>query len=316
VVGKPAAAAQNFRLDLKGAEVRRALAEAGVRTVLLKGAAFSQLLYSSPGQRAYSDIDLLLDERQLDTAHVILAGMDFARFDEDSPAAQTDPSVGDAIGVLGAVHGGAWLRARDGVVVDLHTTLPQVPAEPSRVWAELSPRTQAIDVGGLEAEALDPPASALVVALHAAHHGGEWGPSLMDLGRAVAVLDDSTWREAAALARTLGAEQWFGVGLGLDPRGRQIAESLGLSIEPSAGLRALWAGGTWSSIVLAAIREEGSVTARARLILRVVWPSPAAMRRGSSLARRGPLGLAAAYVLRPVQLGARLWRNRGAVPRD
>jgi hypothetical protein len=312
---KPAAAAGNFRLDIKGAEVRRVLSGAGVATVVLKGAAFVALLYGSPGVRAYGDIDLLIDERQLSRAHAVLIGLGFERFDEDSPSAQTDPTVGDLVGALGALHGGAWVRTADGIVIDIHTTLPQVPANPATVWSFLAGHTQSLTVGGLEARVLDPPATALLVALHAAHHGENWGSALMDLRQAIAILDEDCWREARELARDLAAERPFGVGMGLDPDGRRMAQEFGLSTDPTPALRTLWRGGNWTEMILAALREEKSVVGRARLACRILWPSPAAIRRGSALARRGRAGLLIAYAWRPLQLTDRALRARSG-PRN
>lgn len=310
MAGKPAAAASNFRIDIKGAGIRRLLSAAGIQVILLKGAAFAHLLYAAPGERSYNDVDLLLDATDLEKAQRVLADSGFERFDEDSVSAQTDPSIGTAIGALGALHGGAWARASDGLVVDLHTSLPQVTADPATVWLELSGHTDRIEIGGTEAEVLDAPASALVAALHAAHHGPEWGPTLMDLGRAVHVLRRSDWIEARDLAASLDAIGPFGVGLGLDPDGAVLAQELGVATSPSPALRAMWAGGTWTTIVLTALRSERPLTARLRLAVRLTWPSPGAMRRGSVLARRGRPGLAAAYLLRPFQLALLLWGRR------
>lgn len=311
-----AGAAATFRLDVKAGEVRRALGRAGVSTVLLKGPAFAALFYEQPRARRYSDVDLLIKPGDGPAAYDVLRRLGFRRFDAEGPSIQTDPATAGLIEATGALHGVAWLRDADGLAVDLHHSLPQVSAEPEAVWAAVSAHVTTIDVAGAPTDVLDPAASALLAALHAAHHGPHWGGALEDLTRAVEVLGQETWRDAARVAADLQAETAMGVGLGLTTSGRRVAEALDLPTTPSLALEMLWSGEPWSAAFLAALPAQPGLRARARLLARVLWPSAAAMRRGSALARRGRRGLVAAYAFRSLQLLRRLPRAlRGQVGR-
>ncbi len=55
-------------LQLVALRVRTALAEAGIRSTMLKGPALSEAIYGDPGRRLSNDIDLLVDTEQLDAA--------------------------------------------------------------------------------------------------------------------------------------------------------------------------------------------------------------------------------------------------------
>lgn len=301
-----AAAASTFRLDVKGAEIRRLLAAAGVRTVLIKGPAFARLLYADPTSRGYTDVDLLLEPGAVGRGEEVLADQGFRRFEEEAQVRQTDPVVGKAVGALGAFHSVAWVRDRDSFVVDLHDTLPQVGVSEKVVWRQLTGHLDVIDVGGVPTEVLDRPATALLVALHAAHHGPTWRTAIRDLDAAVQTLDIACWEAARELAITLDADTAMGVGMGLIDGGRVVAQRLSLSTEPSPAHRLLWAGAPWSSSIIGALVEQSDLRSKARLIARIMWPSPAALRRGSALARRGRSGLLAAYALRLFQIARRL----------
>lgn len=300
------AAAHCFRLDIKGAEVRGALSAVGVFPVLLKGRAFAELLYPDPVARAYEDIDLLIDPTRLEAAGDVLKRLGFSQPTEDTPAAQTDLSVGTRIGALGDTYGQTWIRDDDGIVVDLHDGLPQVAADKGKVWRLINDHLDVMEVGGTPAQVLDRPASALLVALHAGHHGPAGGRPLADLEQAVSVFDIDCWREAADLARELGADAPFGAGLGLTSEGRSIAQQLGISSEPSSGLSLKWSGAPWGVAFMHALGEQPGLKAKVSLFARVVWPTPASMRRSSRLARRGAGGLATAYLLRTLRLAGRL----------
>jgi hypothetical protein len=298
--------ASAFRLDVKGADIRQALRAAGVRTVLLKGAAFARLLYPDPGLRGYTDVDLLVDPDVVGRAERVLADRGFRRFDEEAPVRQTDPAVGEAVGAQGASHSVAWARDRDSFVVDLHDSLPQVGVPEDVVWQQITRHLDVLDIGGLPTEILDRPATALLVALHAAHHGPNWPSATRDLAGAVETFEIGCWEAARDLAVTLRAEIPMGVGLGLCAGGRAIAHRLSLRTEPSSAHLLLWAGAPWSASVIEALTGQPDLRTKATLIRRILWPTPAALRRGSALARRGRPGLLAAYVLRLFQLARRL----------
>jgi hypothetical protein len=290
--------------------VRDALRRAGVQHLLLKGPAFDRLLYDEPRQRPYQDIDLLVRATDVPLAHEVLRSHGFRRFDEESPSGQTDAAVALIVGAAGAIHGGAWVRESDQVAVDLHHSLPQVPADPDVVWSALQRHAHELDVAGVPADVLDPVASALLIAVHAAHHGPAWGGAMRDLEVALRVLDESVWQEAGVLARDLQAERAMGVGLGLSILGQALAESLGLDSRPTRAFESLWSGASWTSVVAEHLSSQPTLRAKASLVWRLLWPTPEALRRGSGLARRGRLGLWAAYLVRLVALARQAYQAR------
>jgi hypothetical protein len=298
--------ASTFRLDVKGAEIRQAFGAAGIRTILLKGRAFALLLYPDPGSRAYSDVDLLVDPAAMQRAEQILGAYGFRRFDPEAPVRQTDAAVGRAVGVQGASHSAAWLRDQDNFIIDLHDSLPQVGVPEGVVWEQITQHLDVLTVAGVATETLDRPASALLVTLHAAHHGPDWVGADADLKRAVEVFDAECWEAALEIAVSLQAEAMMGIGLGLTDAGRTIAERLSLPTEPSPANRLLWAGAPWSASVVESLIGQRDLRASLALVGRILWPTPVALRRGSALARRGRRGLIAVYALRPFQLARQL----------
>jgi hypothetical protein len=302
-IGTGAAAASTFRLDVKGAELRHSLEAAGVRPVLLKGPALGNLLYpDQPRSRLYSDVDLLIDPDAMPRTERLLAAAGFRRLDRESTVRGTDLALGRAVGAHGAAHATTWLRDRDQLTVDLHDSLPQCGAPARVVWQHITRHLDVLTVGGVRTETLDRPASALLIALHAAHHGPRWGRAAMDLERALTVFDDHCWGAARELAVALDAQAAMGVGLGTSAEGRALARRLSLVTEPTTAQRLLWDGAPWSATVLEALIAQRGLRARMRVLAQVLWPTPAALRRGSALARRGRRGLIAAYAIRPLQL--------------
>lgn len=278
-------AAANWRLDIKGAEVRANLAAAGVPCVLLKGRAFAELFYGDGAPRPYCDCDLLVAPTLSGAASAVLSGLGFDAMDR-------------------APHSRAWCRETDGVWVDLHHSLPQLEADPADVWAILWRRATSIIVGGSPTRVLDPAASGLLASLHLAHHGADAAGPREDLARAIDQLAGDCWDDAANLARELGAAAAMGTGLRLLPTGIAIAERLDLPWAPSAYVLLNW-GAPWEATVWEALASTHSARARASLLARFLAPTPDFLRQRSALARRGPRGMALAYAVRPFLLAAR-----------
>ena len=166
-------------------------------------------------------------------------------------------------------------------------------------------------------EVLGMPGWVLHIALHAAQHGVDSERPLTDLGRAIRNVDEQVWREATELARRVDALPAFATGLRLDDPGRQ--EAGGASApprgSPAAG-RAARRPEARVAITLERLASEGSLRARARLLLGALFPSPGYMRkwatgRGWPWAGAGPpgrLGLWLAYIWRLIWILGRLPR--------
>ena len=286
------AVARRLTLDSTTARVTGGMRAAAVRCILLKGASLNDLY---DGSRQYSDIDLLISPRSAEEAEAVLEGLGF-ELRHDDP------------------HSRLWRR--DGVDVDLHTTIVGAQVDSDRVWQILSGQTETVEVGGAPVEALSRPARTLHVVLHAAQHGSQEAKPLGDLRRALDLVPADTWEEAAHLAVELEAQAAFWSGLSMEPAGRELSESLGLERGPTrteTELRASSAPPT--AVGLLRLAETPGLAAKLKLIWREAFPSAAFLRDWTPIARRGPVGLALAYVWRPLWILIRLWPALAAITR-
>ena len=296
-----AQAMRALALDALGAQLVEALKESGIPAIVLKGPAIATWLYRHHELRPYGDTDLLVPPGDWAEASATLGRLGFR--EDLGPLAH--PRM-ESIASTG------WVRGTDSV--DLHCTLWGIEAEPARAWDVLSATSVPMKVGGAQVQVLAPAARAMHVALHAAQHGEPEGKPMRDLELALDLLDEDLWREATELAGELHATAGFATGLRMLPKGSELAARLGVGSVASvdALLRV-------AQVPLAHGFEELATTPGLRGKLAIVrgelLPTAAFMRWWSPLARRGGLGLAAAYVWRPVYLalkagpGLLAWRR-------
>lgn len=299
--------ARALSVDALMPEVLSALSGASVEHVLLKGPAIAAWLYRPDESRPYVDADLLIKPQHLATAEDVLRGLGFRSMVRDYEDGRR------------LEHDSLWVREGTGVTIDLHRTLPRVRGmSPEWVWRHLWPRTHEISLPapGGTVRVLDEPALALLVALHAAHHVGHSDLEIQpiaDLRRALAKLDLQVWREAFRLAEALRAGPQMSRGLHATAEGSELAAALGLPAPSSeeneaAGFERLAASRTaWG---------------RARLLVRVLIPSPSYLRWSSRLARSGRVGFLLAYLTHPfvtlfhAPRGYRVWRQSRRAARE
>ena len=231
-----------FWLDVEYTRIAPAFAAAGITTILLKGPAFDQLLFGGTRSRSYSDVDLLVDPACVLAAERLLRQAGFQRGEQGSAARQLVRRAGNAVGLLADAHATPWVRDRDRFTLDLHRTLPLLGVAAGPAWRALCARRDTITVARAEVPTLDRPASALLIALHAAHHGPSWERARVDLQRACEVLEPDVWRAAALLAHDLRSDAAMGIGLGTVKDGHALAHELGLRTKPTAAHRLVWSG--------------------------------------------------------------------------
>lgn len=295
-------AAHGLHVDATTAEAVTAFAAAGIRSVLLKGPALATWLYDDGSPRSYVDADLLVGPADFERAQAILAELGYV---ED-------------LGLAPPSHARPWGRPSDNAKVDLHGSLAGASTAAPETWRVVSEQTDRLTVAWTLVEVPRLPVRALVVALHAAHHGSEGLQPLEDLDRALRVADDAIWREAVAAAEQLNAVPAFTRGLRMRPAGVALAERLGLASE--ALIEAARQGGVGGSLALGFERLAARRGARAKLAL--IWgelfPSAVFIRWWWPPARRGRLALVAGYVrrvawlLRYARPGLRVWRRARA----
>ena len=289
-------AVQCLWLDAVAAEVTTALSANGLRSVLLKGPVTARWLYpDDQTARHYRDVDLLVAPDVYAGAEEVLVSLGFDRSHEERLSDEVE------------LHGHEWRRGSDGAAVDLHRSLhflEDLPAE--MVWRSVAEATVPFEVAGTTVEAPSLPWRTLHVVLHASPEGPPERQSWADLARALDVLDEALWREAAALAASLNVEAAMGAGLRLLPQGRELAGRLGLPDRPPDRfvLRRDTAPRQVRSV--ARLVELRGSRRRARYVAQKLFPPPDFLRQWTPLASRSRLGLAAAYGLRLVWSFARL----------
>ena len=284
-------------IDAVTARVVVALRDRGVRPVLLRGPAIGRLLYEADRGREYVDVDLLVSIDVFETAERGLTSLGFTHTALEQELRGDRPRYSHT-----------WVNGTNGVMVDLHRSLTGVRAAPARVWDELSARTESLEVSNVTVDVPAPPAGTLVVVLNAIQHGLGDPRSLAELRRAIDVVPFSTWREAAALAGRLDAEEAFASGLRLTTEGARRAEELGLPARRSVATELKAQSAPEMSLTFDWVVREAGVRDGVRLVARKVVPSAAFMREWFPPARRSRLGLTAAYAWRP------LWVLVHAVP--
>ncbi len=284
--------ARSLRLDFAAADVIAALRERGIRSILLKGRALQDLLYADGAPRPYDDVDLLVPRPLLREAGEALEALGFELLYAGETAA--------------VPHAETWIRRPAWVAIDLHWTLPGVGAGAGDVWEALSTSTVKVAIGGGEAETLSPPATALLIGLHAAQHGPARWHTMEDLERALVRLDEPTWQAAAGLAQRLGAEERFAAGLRLAAAGRELADALGLPERRSVETILRGGSETTLSLGLEKLARTRGLKRKLVLVTRELFPSPEFMRTFWPRARAGRLWLALAYPRRLVWLALRL----------
>ena len=176
---------------------------------------------------------------------------------------------------------------------------------------QLSAGTERQRVGGIKVEVLRPAARALHVALHAAQHGSRASKPTEDLRRALALLDDDLWHEAAVLAAHIQALPASRPACATCPRARFWPRDWRCPTRFRLRSRCARVFGRRS--------PSGSTLWRARTVRRRSCgcsagspiPSPSLMRARQPLARRGVIGLLLAYLWRLPYLvlwaGPALW---------
>jgi hypothetical protein len=279
------AAVLGLAIDRATAEAVVAFRDAGIRSVLLKGASFDAWLYASGEPRLYGDIDLLIPARDGQRAGPVLEALGYRQRSDREPETVVE-------------HATVWVRPGDRMHVDLHRTLAGVEPKGIDPWEVLAADTESMQVGGTAVEILSEPGRALHVALHAALPGPNSQKTLIDLTRALERLPIATWKAAAGLAERLGAEAAFAAGLGRLPAGAELTATLELTPERSLQDALLADSAPYSAWTVDRLSKTRGVRAKLRIILPRLFPKPEFMRVWYPVARRGRAGLALAYLRR------------------
>jgi hypothetical protein len=288
VSGRAAAAADRLRIDAATAEVLKGFEAVGVESLLLKGPSLDAWLYPGGDRLSYLDADLLIGPRDHRAAGEALGSLGFEqRLNE---AALPD---------WWREHGSEWWRIADGVLVDLHRSLPGLGVDAESAWCTLAAVTDSIVVAGYEARTLVLPARALLVALHAAHHGADGPKPLTDLERALKGGDDALWKSALALAQQLEATDAFAAGLRLTAAGEALADLLALPAGRSVEVALRASTAPPVALGFEQLARADGWRARAAIVAHKLAPPPEFIRHWSPRAAESRPQLVLAYMYRP-----------------
>jgi hypothetical protein len=296
-----AGAASTLLLDAAAVECISTLRAEGIRAILLKGPVTAQL-YSSPGSRTYSDVDLLVAPDEFPRALRTLEGMGYRNF-----VKARDTLEGTHAVPLRLERPSGRTQFPAGLSVDLHWSFDGIAASDEVFWTVVAGDAERMRVSGTEIDVPSEPARALLLALHAGTFHASFRQPLTDLDRALECLSEDTWRDARRLAVRLDAVPRFAAGLGTRPLGLKLIDRL--QLKGTVDVRsALHTAGTPPPLAdsIVRLRTTRGVGPRVRLIARGLIPTGASMRLHWQLAGRGRLGLALTYMFRPVWLLAKL----------
>ena len=141
----------NQRLFHEAADVIRALTEAGIETIVLKGAALAVLYYRDPGARPMEDLDVLVPAAEAGRAMEVLREAGWRREAEEVPSET----------IMRIVHSTGFAHTR-GSSIDLHWGRSYEPLPDGEIWRDAVPVT----IGGVETRALAPTDALMQICLH------------------------------------------------------------------------------------------------------------------------------------------------------
>jgi hypothetical protein len=275
---------RTLAVDRVTAEVVGAFREAGVPSILLKGPSVALWLYPRGAGRPYVDSDLLVPPEAWTMAEEVLSSRGFDNLFAGTTIDERDPGACP------------WRRTHDRAAVDLHRRLRGVDVADDECWRLLQAHRESMSVGGIAVDVLAPAARTLNLVLHAAHDGIGNQRSVHDLARGLEIIPPTLWSEALALGVQLKVQASFAAGLRLLPSGRVLADRLHLPISNSVDVRLHAMSPPPLAMGFAALHERRGFGRKLGFLKRNFVPTPAYMRYLSPLARRGVLGMAAAYV--------------------
>jgi len=288
------AAARGLAADVVTAEVLTAFAEQRISGIVLRGPAFQRWLYSPDEVRTYVDVDLFVRPADRARAEAVLRGLGFDPLVEEFELRGHRP-----------LHATEWTRD-GGISVDVHETVSGAGAPPRQVWEAFRARAVSLSINGVEAMIPDAAGVALLVGLHAAHHGVRLERCRSDLRRALDRLSDQAWHEAAELACRIDAAPAFAAGLSIDSRGHELAAKLGLPSKRPVDVELRASSPPPLALGLEWLSRTPGARAKTGLLVRTAFPAPGAMRAWRSRARSGRGGLAVSYLTHPFWLARHL----------
>jgi hypothetical protein len=204
----------------------KALSEAGMPVIVLKGAYLAEAVYPSIALRSMDDVDLLVPKSELSRAQAILLELGYGSLKREE--------------VESAGRGRKHLEPlrKDGLAIEVHWTIVS-PANPFRIdHAGIWDRAPAATIAGVEVRVLCPEDTLLHLCLHMAfEHAFRTGPRpLIDIAelshsRELAI----DWPALVSRAHEWRAARYAGVALSLaeEIAGASVPEGVSESLAPT-----------------------------------------------------------------------------------
>ena len=245
-----AAAGINVMQRRETEAVLRALADAGVETVLMKGTPLAYTVYAEPACRLKGDLDIWLPPAQLPAAISALQPLGYAPYDKsDRPAAfisltggeqqlvGRDPGTG-LVELQWPAFRGEWVRRATAV-------------DHAAIWA----RRVAVPIEGRSTRAMAPEDLLIHLCLHMAINHGFGEPALRNLldVHLVAVQMAPDWGVVAERAHAwrLATMLWTTLSLGVQLWGTPVPHSVLAALQPGPARRRAIASLDLTNAVLA-----------------------------------------------------------------
>lgn len=194
---------RSMRLVAVATSVNSILAEAGVRSLVIKGAPLAVQSVGSWMERSFSDVDVLIASADRARAHEALVAAGYSRRDGQltAPGRVSDYTRGAAEYESGSV------------TLDLHWRLDSVRAYFNAPFDDLWDRKLRVKSEGLDVWTVDDTYSLIITAVHGCRefwHRWKWA---LDALRQISKQPEDSWTEVRARARTVGAERALAVTL-------------------------------------------------------------------------------------------------------
>jgi Uncharacterised nucleotidyltransferase len=227
------------------ARVRPVLQASGTRWAVLKGPMLAELVYESPGERSYGDLDLIVEPARF---RQVVDGL----MDSGSRLLDRNWRL-----LRREMRGQLHVALPGGSLLDLHWDLVNLYRGRLRLdtVAALA-RAEQVDLGGVEAPTLDPTDTLIQVALHGTLSGGDRLRWMLDVSQVIRRRPPD-WAEVLARSAAWNASAPVGY---LLKRARDV-----LGADVPDGLTRRLLGRQYSLLVRAADRVSPWQTANGRL---------------------------------------------------
>ena len=203
-------------------QVLDAFKQSGIRAVPHKGLALAALAYGDIALRQFADLDFLLPQPQIPSAHDILLGLGYRSEIQwtSGPDPHKIPGHYAYTKVLGrqAADEGPVRGSEGTITIELHTPATMRYFPHPLPLHELLLRLETIEIAGQSIDILAPEDALPLLCVHGAKHMWDQFSYIADISELVQARASFDWQRSLTLAGWLGAERMTLVGLAIAQR--------------------------------------------------------------------------------------------------